>query len=222
MKSKILFFIIFTVVVLESAQAQTDCSLRKDSQGIKVYSCNIEGSKVKRVRAVFELEADFNQIVAAIYDVPSYTTWQYHMISSKLIDHGMNELTYYSVISAPWPVSNRDMIVNLKFKYDSIARILEITGNGVPTKLPAVEDKVRVPYFKAKWTIQKITNGKLQVEYNLDVDIGGSIPAWLMNMAQAEGPFETFNNLKDRLKLELYNQANYPFLNEKPSSTGNR
>lgn len=212
MKSPNLVLLIVACGVYCSANAQADCSLRKDSNGIKVYSCNVEGSKIKGIKAIFELEADFDQVVSVIYDVPSYTTWQYHMVSAKLVSSGNDELTYYSEISAPWPVSNRDLVVKLKFNYNANAQVLEVNGEGIPATIPLVQDIVRIPHFKAKWMITKIEAGKLRVEYTLDVDIGGSIPAWLINMAQAEGPFETFTNLKERLKLKQYEGKEYSFL----------
>ena len=45
-----------------------------------------------------------------------------------------------------------------------------------------------------------VVNGSdLKVSYFLNVDPGGSIPAWLVNLAVAEGPYESFRNLKRQL-----------------------
>ena len=214
MKSFYLFFLPLALVGFDIANAQTDCTLRKDAQGIKVYSCNVEGSKFKGIKANFELDANLHQVVSALYDVPSYTKWQYHMISAKLVNQGVDELMYHSEVSAPWPVSNRDMVVRLHFNYDSIAKVLLVNAIGLPSTLPTVPDVIRIPYFKARWTIQESTLNKLLVQYELDIDVGGSIPAWLMNMAQAEGPFETFSKLKEQLKRQQYKRKEYPFLND--------
>ncbi len=213
MKKRILFFAVVLVVSIENVEAQIDCSLRKNSNGIRVYACPVKDSNIKSIKSTFELEADLNQVVAVLQDVPAYTEWQYHMIKSKLVSQGKNELIYYSEIAAPWPVSNRDLVVQLKFSYDSAKRILVVDATGMPALLDPVEDIIRIPHLRAKWTIQKVKENHLKVEYDLRVDIGGSIPAWLMNMAQAEGPFETFSRLKTQIAMQNYQSSEYQFIN---------
>lgn len=204
-----LFFAIAFLIPIGIVQAQPECTLRKNSNGIKVYTCPVKDSNLKAIKASFDLESGLGQLVAVIKDVPAYTAWQYHMIESKLVSQGKNELIYHSEISAPWPVSNRDMVVQLKFKYDSVNSILDIDAIGLPALVPLVEDNIRIPHFKANWNIYVVKENHLRIEYNLMVDIGGSIPAWLMNMAQAEGPFETFSKLKTQVTRGEYQSRQY-------------
>ncbi len=202
------------IVFLTGSSDQNDCSLRKDSHGIRVFSCEVTDSKFKSIKANFVLEGEFEQLVAVMQDVPAYKNWQYHMVNPKIVNsNGKDEIIYYSEISAPWPVSNRDVIVSLKFNYDAEKEILEVIALGLPTALPDVEDVIRVPNFNAKWLVRKIKgSSQLAVEYALVIDMGGSIPAWLVNMAQAEGPFETFSKLKERMKLMEYQDKDFSFL----------
>jgi hypothetical protein len=42
--------------------------------------------------------------------------------------------------------------------------------------------------------------GRLFIVYFLEMDPGGSVPAWITNMFVAKGPYETFSNLAEVLK----------------------
>ncbi len=214
MKARNFFPLLIGSIVFGTVQAQTDCTVRKDLNGIKVFSCEVADSKFKSIKATFELDAELNQLVSVLQDVPAYNAWQYRMINPRLVRQDERSLTYYGEISAPWPVSNRDLIVILEFGYDPAEKVLNVSATGMPASLPLVENIIRIPDFKAKWTVRELANHQLQVEYNLVIDIGGAIPAWLINMAQAEGPFETFSNLKAHLKLEKYQGNTYSFLND--------
>ena len=190
-------------------QAQSDCEIRKNEKGIQVYSCAVEDSNLKSIKAVFDLHAELDQLVSVLRDVSAYSSWQYRMINPKLIRSDANTITYYGEISAPWPVSNRDMIVELKFNYDSALRTMEVKATGLPAALPAVKNVIRVPEFKAKWHVAETTSHELKIEYELLINIGGAIPIWIMNIAQAEGPYETFSNLKTHIHLKKYQNPAY-------------
>ena len=78
--------------------------------------------------------------------------------------------------------------------------MLTATLECIPDYLPAVENVVRVPKSYSKMTFTPINESKLKVDYNIHVDPGGQIPAWIANMFSTQGPYETFKNLKDRLE----------------------
>jgi hypothetical protein len=40
----------------------------------------------------------------------------------------------------------------------------------------------------------------IHINYEVEVDPGGSIPGWIANMFVDKGPFETFSNLAKKLK----------------------
>src|SRR6188508_2435953 len=95
------------------AQVQTDCALKKDQDGVKVYTCKSEGERFKSLRAEFTLEnTSLDQLEKFLLDVPFYTKWQYNMIEATLLTRTSNqEMTYRTVVDAPWPVENRELIV---------------------------------------------------------------------------------------------------------------
>jgi hypothetical protein len=65
---------------------------------------------------------------------------------------------------------------------------------------PVKEGFLRVPFMHGHWNVKSLENNALQVEYILQIDPGGSIPVWLVNLAMAEGPYISFRNLKKQLE----------------------
>jgi hypothetical protein len=59
---------------------------------------------------------------------------------------------------------------------------------------------VRIPFSEAKWRVTRLNQSSLKIDYTLRVDPGGYVPAWLANMAMAEGPFYSFSKLKEYLQ----------------------
>jgi hypothetical protein len=66
-----------------------------------------------------------------------------------------------------------------------------------------IEEKsgiVRVKLLSMQYYVQMIGANKIHITYNIVVDPGGSIPAWMVNAFEVRGPFETFTKLAEFLK----------------------
>lgn len=133
--------------------------------------------------------------------VENYPTWQYNMIHAEVIQKlSENEITYVSEIDAPWPVEDRELVINFKVSPDFTVHQMQIDMHTFQSGRPVKEGFFRVPFMHGHWNVKSIENHSLQVEYILQIDPGGSIPAWLVNLAMAEGPYISFRNLKKQLE----------------------
>lgn len=178
--------------------AQQDCDLKRDTDGIRVYTCKEANEKFKSLRAEFELtNTTVTQLKDFLWDVSNYKTWQYNTLEADTVGIVTpNQLTYRALVDAPWPVDNREMIARIITH--EIPEGLNITIRTYPYSLPPPDGAIRVPFFEANWTI--ITKGTgLKITYALRIDPGGSVPAWLVNIAMADGPYVSFKNLKRQM-----------------------
>jgi hypothetical protein len=91
------------------------------------------------------------------------------------------------------------MFMNLTIKRDPTNQRLIIETENFETSQPLKRGVVRVPFMHGVWTVIN-SEQDLQVEYVLKIDPGGSVPAWLVNIAMAEGPYISFRNLKRQLE----------------------
>jgi hypothetical protein len=78
---------------------------------------------------------------------------------------------------------------------------LNVVSNGMKNYQPEKDKLVRVPMSKAVWNISTGSDKTMHLQYILQVDPGGSIPAWILNIFATKGPLETFKNLKEKMEL---------------------
>lgn len=181
-----------------AAQVPSGCALQKDKDGILVYTCHNDSSRFKTILSLFDLRTSFTELRQALLAVDRYPEWQFNTSATTLLRTlGPAELTYHSHIDAPWPVSDRDMAVHLTLTEEG--NVMKVTANSERGLLPDTPDCIRVPASVSSWTVTR-DGSVLHVAYSLVIDPGGMVPAWLVNMACAQGPYESFSKLK--MKLE--------------------
>lgn len=191
---------LFLVLLRVIASAQTDCELRRSDENIYVYACKVTDSKIKSIRADFILPTTPSVLAGHILNVAAYTEWQYSIIKTEVLEVISDlELIYRAEVKAPWPVSNRDLVVRLKVSQDPETKVMIFSIISIPDYIPPNKGIVRVPKSEGKWIITPEKN-QLKIEYSFLVDPGGSVPSWLLNLSIAEGPHKTFSNLTGRIK----------------------
>lgn len=195
------FLFLFGVTRLDGFSQGSPCTLKNDSDGIRVYTCREPDSRLKSLKAEFVIENfPIPRFIEFFSDVSGHPRWQYNMLSSEVLEqYSKNSFITRSTIGAPWPVDNRELIVRNDFRYDEQGRIIGITTRSVDYDYTASGQFVRVPYFHAEWTLAQL-GGDLYVRYDMKIDPGGTVPPWLVNIAMAEGPYQSFKKLRQLLR----------------------
>jgi hypothetical protein len=198
MKKK-LFLVSILVFAFVAVMAQGNWELKKNENGIAVYTRKAATGNLKELRVVCELNATKAQLISTLQDIGNYNDWVYSNKKSEILK-SLNpyKIIYYTESRLPWPIKDRDLIVQLDI--DSGPEILEIQAKSLPEYLPQNKKFVRVPYSLAKWKVTQAAENKLKVDYTFSVDPGGSIPAWLVNATMAIGPYNSFAKLREVLK----------------------
>ena len=218
MKSKTFIFIILTVSILQFSfhtKTDEDWKLVKNKDGITAYTRNVEGSDVKQVKVKTKLKTSLSALVAIVRDVSSHKNWIYRCTKAKKLKNiSETEHYYYNESEAPWPVSNRDIITHAFIKQDKNTKIVTITSTGIPNYMGEIDGIVRIKKLKALWTFIPKDNGTVELTFHLLVDLGGGLPAWVVNMAIADGPFETVQNMIKEVQKEKFQKINLSFIEE--------
>ncbi len=183
-----------------SLPAQYNWKLEKDKNGIKVYLSGVKGSSFKAAKVECTINGTYNKLITLLTNVPHFPDWIYHnKLSRFLKKNSPYDFIYYTETSMPWPLSNRDAVIHVQIRTDSLPRFMTITGTGEPRYIPEESGIVRVPHYKAVWRVTMPTAQTLSVTYIVELDPGGSIPAWIANMFAEKGPYESFSNLEEEL-----------------------
>lgn len=191
--------------------AQFKWQLKKDENGVKVYTSGTENSNFKSIKVECVLKATQSQLVAFLLDISRQHDWVYGTKTSQLLKIiRPNELIFYSEVSVPWPATNRDYIAHFTINQVS-PLLLTIDSHAEPGLLPVKPGLVRVQKSIAHWEVTTIAGG-LQIVYTLQFDPGGSVPAWLINMFITKGPLQTFEKLKEKAVGPEYQNTRIDFI----------
>lgn len=192
----------------------TPWHLEKDKNGIKVYSRLPEGSKFKEVKVACEIEGTLSQLFAFLSDVEYYPEVVYkNKLSYKLKQQSERDFIYYCITAFPWPLKNRDLVIHMVFTPDPEHKALFIKANDVKGIKPEEADLVRIPFWHADWVVKKESASRISIAYSFKVDPGGSLPPWMVNLGVSTGPYISFSNMEQVLKLPRYQGKIYSFLN---------
>jgi hypothetical protein len=211
---KLLFCLLISAVCF-SQEGKFDWQLKKDESGIAVYSRKTVNSNFKELKSIAYVKTSLSSIVALLDDWDTYTQWVYKCGASKTLKRiNTTELIHYQTVVAPWPAENRDFVVNVTFAQDEKTKVVTIKSVCNANYIPSVAHHVRITEFNACWTLIPSKDGVIQINYQLMVNPGGYVPAWIVNMAAIDGPFETMVHFKEFIVKEKYQKAKVSFIKE--------
>jgi ribosome-associated toxin RatA of RatAB toxin-antitoxin module len=208
------FVVLLGFVPLKKEQ-NSEWVLKKNSNDVSVFTRDLEDSDFKELKSVTQLKTSLSSVVALLNDWENYPKWVYKCGKSLTIKKVANlEVIHYQTVIAPWPADNRDFVVDVKINQDPLTKVVIQKATCLPDFIPKLPDHVRITEFKASWTLTPLKNGMINIEYQLLVNPGGSVPAWIINLAVVDGPFETMVNMRDWVKKDTYQKASLPFITE--------
>jgi hypothetical protein len=214
MKFKSLLVLSQCLLIQISVKSQA-WTLKKDKDGIRVYSRESTNSKFNELKVECEIEGSLSKLAAVLLDVNNHGEWVYKTVKCELLHaSAANDILFYTEIECPWPFQNRDVVVRVNLTQDSISKVLTIIDQSVPGYLPDKENIVRMKYSRVTWIVTPINATHLKIDYWVQIDPGGSIPAWLLNSFASKGPIESFTKLKQEIKLPRYANAKFAFLRD--------
>ena len=190
--------LLFSSLSQAQVPSGTNWELVKEGKGIQVFTAPAGSSGRKYIKATAALTGSLSKVQAVFRDIAGQKAWVYGTRQAYLIQKtDDNHLLYYNETALPWPASNRDVAIHMTLKEDPAHHTLAITQEGAPNAAPVHKGIVRVPHLEGTWKFREDDKGQLQVEYYLDIDPGGSLPNWVVNLFVAKGPYETLVKLQE-------------------------
>ena len=179
-----------------------DCDLVTVNNGIRVFECDLEDSKLNAVKADFEIDATLCQYASMVLDIDNYPKWNFEARGVYLVKKiSPTELIYYTEVDAPWPIQDRDIVLHLKVLQHPETQRLKVLLQALNGVLPEKDGLVRIKDYWSELHVIPIAEKKSKVEYYLELDPGGDIPAWVVNLICAKIPLNTFVNLIENVNI---------------------
>lgn len=190
---------IFLFLFLSTVQVycQKDCQLKRDENGIRIYTCKEDGRSLKTVKVHLKLPGTLREYKKNLFAVEDYKAWHYRVIEPVLLEKiDSNSFLYYTKVDAPWPISDRDLVLKVTVKHLPMLEQMEVIMQNQSDVVQVKDDLIRVPYSYSRMILTQSSPNEITVDYDINLDPGGSLPSWVINMFCTQGPFETFSNLK--------------------------
>jgi START domain-containing protein len=183
---------------------EVEWELVKDEGNIQVYTRKPENAKLKELRIIAEFKINIDTLLKVLNDANQYTDWVYKCNESKVISTiNKEEFYYYATTDLPFPATDRDLVVLCRQWVDNNG-IVYSQSVAKPGLIPNVNGFVRIQNYESKWKITPLKNGVIHIDYKAVSDPGGSIPAWIINMAMTTGPLKTMKQLEKVVSENRY------------------
>src|SRR5690606_22875153 len=153
------------------------------------------GRRVCRVETV--MKASLNALVAMKRDAARIPQWMDGVKSSRIVQEADDYYITHTLVPSPWPVKDRDSVVRSDIRQQDDGSVL-IEFASVEGVVPPQKNYERVQNVKGCWCFTPLQDGKTRVEYEVMVDPGGKLPAWLVNRFALDVPY---NSIKQMHKL---------------------
>ena len=201
------------VAMFATAQAKplNNAKLSMNKNNIKVWTYQNSQNPVFLYKAETIYDTPLEKAVGLILDVDHAVKWVPYMGSVKVLsrDDKKGEFLLYMVLDFPFPLKDRDLVVQGKMVKDAQG-VISIKNKAIDKGYAKNPDYVRLTHYEGDWSFQKLANNKVKVSTYGYANPEGSIPLTFVNMFVQQQPYQ----MLQKMKLELAQRSSIPALPE--------
>jgi hypothetical protein len=191
----VLTLCVFAIPHEASADAWTKVD---DSDGIAIYRREVAGSDVIAFRGEGVVAAPLVRVASVALDRSRATEWTDRLAEARVVRRlSETEFVEYDHIKMPVLVKDRDFVTRNKVEYDPARQALTIRTRSTTDPAAPPTDHIRGEVISSTFVFTPTADGKgTRVTGDIHCDPRGSIPSWLVNVAQKDWPHTTFKSLR--------------------------
>lgn len=181
-------------------------------RGVTLYSLKTPGSNVKQFKAVWKAKTTLSRFVMFALKEEGAELGMYDIRDIETQGDRVTWSTWKEKYPAPF--EPREYIVKNEFAQDPQTRTLLFTVTAAPDKLPPNDCCVRVAMMTNVWRVTPLQNGEVEIEWLVDMDMGGYIPYFVQNEVQTRGILYFASRVQRFLDQKKYQDAKYEWIDE--------
>jgi hypothetical protein len=186
----------------------------QESNGVKVYSLKAPGSALKQVKGIVQVRSTLASLVKFMQDPDVSNDVGFY--ESKIIERVDDQLQYQSFrYNFPFPFHPREYVVRLQVHQDPRTKAVLVVFAAAPDKAPPNNCCFRVTEMNNTWRFTPLENGRIEVEFVQNSNMGGFMPDLLLNVQRPKLVVGTLSKLQDLLDRKKYQDAKLDFIQEK-------
>lgn len=172
----------------------------KEDDGIKIYTRVVTNSTLKSYKGEVTFHAPFQKVCSMFGNARNIDWWGPDFKDIRVLAYEPTKFVrFYYIYKMPWPLTDRDLVVNAIVKTDSVTGDYSVISAPLLNAIPEKSDLVRIKKYSQKWTVQPLDKGNVHIILEGFVDPGGNVPAWIYNMLVTEMPLRTIRLLRTRV-----------------------
>ncbi len=180
--------------------------LQRNDEQAMAYSQIDKASGLQVCRVETLMKVSLNALVAVQRDAARIPVWMEGVKSSAVVQEGDDYYVTHTLVPSPWPVKDRDSVVrsDIRQSDDGTVTIEFASVDGVVSPQKNFE---RVQNVKGSWRFTPLLGGRTRVEYEVMVDPGGKVPAWLVNRFALDVPYNSIKAMHKVVRDPRYQKA---------------
>lgn len=182
--------------------------------GTKVYSLKTPGVSLQQYKIIGQFDAKLGPIMKVMRDPDACD--DVGCFDSKIIDDtDYPKFVYYTFkYPAPKPFKPREFVVKSEFRQDPVSKEIYVDFQAATDLIPQSDCCVRVTKMHNKWMFRPLENGKVEVEFIINADLGGSIPYFLLNARMNSNIHTNVPEIQEVLDREEYQDIKIDYVLE--------
>lgn len=181
-------------------EAINSWNLFAERENIKVYTRTNPDSPIKDVRITADLHTTMEKLTNHLREISNYPDWVYKCkTANRIRTNHEDDYYYYTQTDMPFPFKDRDLVAHV-IQWKDAAGVIRSKASAVTDLIPEHEKMIRITQLQSNWTIFPEKNGLIPIDYTIQAHPGGSLPAWLINLAITRGPIKTMEKLMEKVQ----------------------
>lgn len=198
-------------IMLQPANAEESWEQVFNKDDIQIFRKFTEGSKYCTVKGVTVVDTHLSVIAQVLKDVELAGQWFENVDHIRIVNQiDSYNLTLYIALDLPWPISNRDMVLDGSGRFhDPTGRLLVKLSAKENSSIPIKENYIRMTDAKSDWILECFIRdkNKTRVIYQAKMDPAGFIPAFIININVKKHVRRTLIGLKKTVTNTKYIEA---------------
>lgn len=181
--------------------AAETAKLTMNKNNIKVWTIQDPQKPVLSYRAETVLNTSIERAVGIVLDVANAKSWIPNVASAEVLSQDLNsgDFKLYMVLDFPFPLKDRDVIVQGKMSKDANGMI-SIKNRATQQGKAKNPNYIRLQSYEGDWLFQSLGADKVKVTTSGFADPEGSIPQSVTNLFVQQQPYQMLQKMKTELE----------------------
>lgn len=191
-----------TFGIIHAQSSNSTWKERYNKDGLIIYVRYNKPQKIVEFKSVITMNADMDRCFELLNNYHTHPQFLYRVKTVKVVDQKeAHKPCLYYTLDFPFPLADRDMVVQGIIKKDTIAEEIHIEMICQPNRLPTT-DKVRIRSADGSWILKRVGHNQTLVE-NYGISTTKGLPIWLVNLMIYQIPKSSLMKMKALVERNL-------------------